>query len=77
MILLISKIIIFGFEVVWYRPIVAIGTKVLSVFDGYPRIELVTVMVIIPVCFNSMLYWCTDHFLKGDKHIENRMSKQE
>jgi len=77
MILFISKIVIFGFEVVWYRPIATFGTLVLSVFDGYPRLELIVVMVIIPVTFNSMLYWVTDFFLKGDKHIENRKSKQE
>jgi len=77
MILFISKIIVFGFEVVWYRPIVGTGTLLLSVFDGYPKIELVVVMVILPVAFNSGLYWVTDTFLKGDKHIENRKSKQE
>jgi hypothetical protein len=74
-ILFISKILIFGFEVIFYRPIAGIGTTLLSVFDGYPRMELLTVMIIIPVCFNSALYWVSDTFLKGDKHIENRKSQ--
>jgi hypothetical protein len=72
MILFISKILIFGVEVVFYRPIAGTGTMILSVFDGSPRLELVTVMVILPVTFNSALYWVTDFFLKGDKHLEDR-----
>jgi hypothetical protein len=54
MIVFLSKIIVFFGEVIHHRPIVAMGELVLSNFKGYPRVELVVVMVVIPVTFNSI-----------------------
>ncbi len=37
---------------------------VLSPLQNYPRIELVTVMVIVPLVMNTIMFWVQDQFLK-------------
>ena len=76
MIVTLSKIIVFFFEVVNHRPIVRMGEAALSFFEGNPRLELVVVMIAIPVSLNSVQFWVQDNFLKGDKHIEKRKEAQ-
>jgi hypothetical protein len=33
-------------------------------------------MVLIPVIFNSIMFWIQDHYLKGDKHAAARIAKE-
>ena len=42
-----------------------IGDAMLIWFKGYPKVELVFVMVIAPVFLNSIMFWVTDSFLKS------------
>jgi hypothetical protein len=41
-----------------------------------PDLQLITVMIIIPVTFNSVLFWIQDGYLKGDKHARARIAKE-
>ncbi len=54
MIVFLAKIIVFFFEIIYHRPIVKMGEFFLSKLDGNPQLELVVVMVVIPVSFNSI-----------------------
>lgn len=75
MIVFLSKIIVFFFEIIYHKPIVRIGELFLSKLAGHPQLELFVVMVVIPVSFNSIQFWVQDNFLKGDKHIKSRVAK--
>ena len=57
MIITLSKVIVFFFEVIWYKPIVKVGIAILAPMEDDPELELVFVMVIVPVVGNSFLYW--------------------
>ena len=76
MIVFLAKIIVFFFEIAYHKPIVRIGEDILSTLEGSPQLELVVVMIVIPVTFNTIQYWVSDTFLKGDKHISTRVAKQ-
>ena len=76
MIVFLSKIIKFFFEVMYHKPIIKLGNFLLSGLQGKPELELFIVMVFVPVTLNSIQYWIQDTFLKGDKHIEDRTNKQ-
>lgn len=75
MIVFLAKIIVFFFEIIYHRPIVKMGEFFLAKLDGNPQLELVVVMVVIPVSFNSIQFWVQDNFLKGDTHISKRVAK--
>jgi hypothetical protein len=75
MIVFLAKIIVFFFEIAYHKPIVRIGEDILSTLEGSPQLELVVVMIVIPVTFNTIQYWVSDTFLKGDKHISTRVAK--
>jgi hypothetical protein len=57
MIVFLSKIIVFFFEIIYHKPIVKMGELFLSNLAGNPQLELVVVMVVIPVSFNSIQFW--------------------
>jgi len=44
--------------------------------DTNPEMQLITVMVLIPVVFNSIMFWIQDYYLKGDKHAAARIAKE-
>lgn len=54
MIVFLSKIIVFFFEIKYSKPIFNFGVEVLAPFHGHPHIELVTVMIVIPVTCNTI-----------------------
>jgi hypothetical protein len=54
MIVFVSKIIVFFYEVTHHKPIVYAGEYILSIFDNFPKFELLFVMVLVPVTFNSI-----------------------
>lgn len=74
-IVFLAKIIVFFFEIAYHKPIVLIGQNILQNLEGSPQLELVVVMIFIPVTLNSVQYWISDNFLKGDKHIQTRVAK--
>lgn len=41
-----------------------LGTSILITMQDYPKIELVFVMIIVPLCTACIQYWITDNFLK-------------
>jgi hypothetical protein len=43
----------------------AYGDTLLGWMDGYPRVELVVVMILVPVVMNCVQFWLQDTFLKG------------
>lgn len=64
------KVIVFAVEVLFQSPMGLIGDAMLFWLNGYPKVELVFVMVIAPVFLNSLMFWVTDSFLKSDKSKE-------
>lgn len=38
--------------------------------------QLITVMIVIPVTFNSVMFWIQDAYLKGDKHYRARIARE-
>lgn len=52
------------FIVIFREPLQFFGDMLLSPVSGYPDLELVLVMIIIPVVLNSLMFWVTDSFLK-------------
>lgn len=54
MIVFLAKIVVFFFEIIYHRPIVALGVSFLSGLEGNPKIELVVVMIVFPVTLNSI-----------------------
>jgi hypothetical protein len=54
MIVFLAKIVVFFFEIIYHRPIVALGVRFLSGLEGNPKIELVVVMIVFPVTLNSI-----------------------
>jgi hypothetical protein len=57
MIITLSKVIVFIFEVLWYKPIVRFGIWILTPVENNPDLELIIVMIFVPVIGNSFLYW--------------------
>jgi hypothetical protein len=69
MIVSIAKLIVFAIEFSFAEEIINFGIEVLSVFNGYPNMELTFVMIVVPFLLNSMQYWIQDNFLKGTEFI--------
>lgn len=69
-IILVVKMIIWLTIQVFKTPLEFFGEIILKPITGYPDIELLIVMIIIPFLFNSLLFWITDSFLKNDKESE-------
>ena len=68
MINLTGKLLIFFGELIYYKPLLSTSTWCLSALNNHPNVELVLVMIILPVSFNSIQWWLQDTFLKGDDH---------
>jgi len=52
----VTLVKLFLFVVILYfnKPLLAIGQSVLSVFEGNPNLELVFIMIVLPVTFNTI-----------------------
>jgi hypothetical protein len=74
---LTGKILIFFGELIYHKPLLRFSTWSLSALQNYPNTELVLVMIVLPVSFNTIQWWIQDTFLKGDKHSENRKEEQK
>lgn len=55
----IGKIVVFFQEVIYYRELLYVGNLAMSYMDlnSSPELQLITVMVLIPVIFNSIMFW--------------------
>lgn len=63
-IVLVSKCLVLSVLFAFIRPLDVLGKAIFSQFRDYPKIELLTVMIIIPMILNSIQFWVTDTFLK-------------
>ena len=61
-----------------YKPILAVGYEAMDWMGlrGHPQMQLLVVMILIPVSFNSIMFWVQDGYLKGDKHYKARVAKE-
>lgn len=48
-----------------------LGNYLLSTMKNHPDLELIAVVVVIPSILNSICFWVTDNFLRGDSTSEN------
>lgn len=74
----IGKIVVFFQEITMYKQILYFGNNAMDFMgiSNNPELQLVTVMIIVPVTFNSILFWVQDSYLKGDKHARARIAKE-
>lgn len=70
----VTLVKLFLFVVILYfnKPLLAFGESVMSIFDGNADVELIFIMIILPVTFNTIQYWVIDFFIRGNKHVEKR-----
>lgn len=75
----LSKIVVFFYEIANFKKVYRAGEWSLGSMGlfGNPQLELFVVMIVVPVTFNSIQFWIQDGYLKGDKHIDERIAKQE
>ena len=66
LIVFMMKMMLIGVMMLFEAPLEALGDFLLKVFDGYPRVELVFIMVVFPVFLNALLFWITDGYLKNN-----------
>ena len=69
MIVSISKLVVLFFILANYESLYDIGDELLTDLRPYPKLTLIMVMIIVPLCVNTIQFWVQDAFLKGDKHI--------
>jgi hypothetical protein len=69
-IILVVKMIIWASMNLFQDPLMFFGEVVLFPVSWNPDLELVSVMVVIPVVSNSIVFWITDSFLKNDKELQ-------
>jgi hypothetical protein len=74
-IVVIAKILTMFLLFQFLAPLDVIISTVFRIFTGYPELELVTVMVIIPTIMNTVQFWVTDTFLKRKMEEEVRDSE--
>jgi hypothetical protein len=74
-IVVIAKILTMFLLFQFLAPLDVIISTVFKIFTGYPELELVTVMVIIPTIMNTVQFWVTDTFLKRKVEEEVRDSE--
>ena len=74
----LAKIIVFFQEVTFYKIILKVGFWILKSLglEGNPDMQLIFVMIVIPIFFNTIQFWVQDNYLKGDKHAAERRTKQ-
>lgn len=63
-IVFLNKLCLLGAMVLFGVPLNTFGGILLSQLNPYPRLELLTVMVFVPVVLNSLMFWVTDSLLK-------------
>jgi hypothetical protein len=64
LIVMVGKILIFSLFYLLSSQVDAIMTSFFAIFKGYPRVELVFVMILIPFVLNILQFWVQDAFLK-------------
>ena len=47
------------------EPIITLAVVILYPLQKYPRLLLLVVTVLIPVCFNTLQFWVIDEFLRS------------
>lgn len=68
-IIAVSKLCIVAFLILVSGPIDDIvGVIFDELFVGAPKLQLLTVMILIPCCMNVVQFWITDTFIMNDNH---------
>jgi hypothetical protein len=65
-IVLITKLTLIGIMMIFEQPMEKVGDLALSVFEPYPKVELLFIMIILPVFLNALMFWVTDSYLKDN-----------
>ena len=47
------------------EPIITLTVVILYPLQKYPRLLLLVVTVLVPVCLNTLQFWVIDEFLRG------------
>ena len=63
-IVIVSKISVLIILAEFYGPLDRVMTYLFESIRSYPELELVFVMIVVPVIFNTMQFWIQDTFLK-------------
>ncbi|KAH7821005.1 putative Vacuolar membrane protein [Monocercomonoides exilis] len=71
----LSKCIVFPLLYIFGKPLFEIFRYILSPIEGYPELELATVLFIIPLIVNTCVFWISDSFLKMKTRKSTRFQK--
>lgn len=69
-----TKMSLIGIMVTFQDTLKFIGDFLLKPLEKFPNFELVMIMIIIPVIFNSLMFWITDSFLKNEEKMMVNMT---
>lgn len=75
LILTITKILIYIFMTVFFKPLAYIGGILFAPIQGNIRFELVFVMILFPGVLNVIYFWIADGFLKAKKEHSSAHEK--
>lgn len=62
----VAKAVVAAFILAAAMPLHAVGLRTLAPLERYPRIEVVTVMLVAPLVLNVIQLWIQDNFLRLD-----------
>lgn len=74
---LISKMLILLTIALFHQTLVNAGELLLSPVKGHPKLELLSVMIVIPVLLNSLMFWVTDSFIRNSTAGGNSVGGME
>ena len=75
--ILITNICKFFLQIAFPVALVGVAEYTLWPLRKHPELEIVVVMLFVPLCFNAIILWVQDAFLKGDKHADERILAQK
>lgn len=75
LIVLCGKMAILLVFILFQHPLEYAISRIFYFFRPYPKLELVTVMVVIPLCMNGLQFWILDSFLKHPSPTKRRRGR--
>jgi len=63
-IVVVSKTVLFYFELLLSNPIIDVAVFLIGWIQPYETLELILVIIIVPVIMNGLAFWIQDNFLK-------------
>jgi hypothetical protein len=69
-VVVINKLLLLGLFVASRQPLGIVATRLLGIFDPYPRAKLVLVMLVTPMVMNIFAFWVIDNLVMADSDAD-------